>query len=66
MADKERKGKKVRKPKRKMKKHAYYKVEGEKVSRTKKACPKCGSGVFLAEHKDRNNCGSCGYTEMKK
>ncbi|MBD3202699.1 30S ribosomal protein S27ae [Candidatus Woesearchaeota archaeon] len=30
-----------------------------------KSCPKCGDGVFLAEHKDRVTCGKCGYTEFK-
>jgi len=32
----------------------------------KKSCPKCGPGVFMAEHKDRTSCGKCGYTEFKK
>ncbi|MBS1266447.1 MAG: 30S ribosomal protein S27ae [Candidatus Woesearchaeota archaeon] len=32
----------------------------------KKECPKCGKGVFLAEHKGRISCGKCGYTEFKK
>jgi len=30
-----------------------------------KNCPKCGSGVRLAEHKDRRSCGKCGYFERK-
>lgn len=30
-----------------------------------KACPKCGAGVHLAEHKDRRSCGRCGYFEKK-
>jgi small subunit ribosomal protein S27Ae len=30
-----------------------------------KACPKCGAGVHLAEHKDRRSCGKCGYFEKK-
>ncbi|VVC01805.1 30S ribosomal protein S27ae [uncultured archaeon] len=30
-----------------------------------KACPKCGSGVRLASHKDRFSCGKCGYFEKK-
>ena len=42
-----------------------YKVEGDKVSRTKPVCPKCGPGVFMATHKDRVACGCCGYTEFK-
>ena len=41
------------------------KVEGDKVSRTKPVCPKCGPGVFMATHKDRVACGCCGYTEFK-
>ena len=49
-----------------MGKKEYYKVEGEKVSRTREFCPKCGPGVFLAQHKDRTSCGKCGYTEFKK
>lgn len=30
-----------------------------------KYCPKCGTGVRLAEHKDRRSCGKCGYMEKK-
>ena len=30
-----------------------------------RSCPKCGSGVRLAEHKDRRACGKCGYFEKK-
>jgi small subunit ribosomal protein S27Ae len=44
----------------------YYKLEGDKLTRTKKHCPKCGPGVFMAEHKDRTSCGKCGYTEFVK
>lgn len=29
------------------------------------SCPKCGPGVFLAAHKDRETCGKCGYTIFK-
>lgn len=46
-------------------KRELYKVEGEKVIRMRRNCPKCGDGVFLAEHKDRLSCGKCGYTEFK-
>jgi len=42
-----------------------YSVEGGKISRKSKFCPKCGDGVFMASHKDRNACGKCGYTEFK-
>lgn len=46
-------------------KYSKYKLEGDKLTRGK-SCPKCGGGVFLAEHKDRSSCGKCGYTEFKK
>lgn len=48
-----------------MKKIEIFKVEGDKITRLRRNCPKCGDGVFLAEHKDRLSCGSCGYTEFK-
>ncbi|MEM4389194.1 MAG: 30S ribosomal protein S27ae [Candidatus Micrarchaeia archaeon] len=34
--------------------------------RKRRACPKCGAGVRLAEHQDRFSCGKCGYMEAKK
>ncbi len=30
-----------------------------------RACPKCGAGIRLAEHKDRFSCGKCGYFEKR-
>jgi small subunit ribosomal protein S27Ae len=36
-----------------------------KAHKPGKACPKCGAGVRLAEHKDRRSCGRCGYFEKK-
>jgi len=53
------------KPKKLQKKYEYYEVSGEGVTRKKKSCPKCGAGVFLAEHPDRRSCGACGYMEKK-
>lgn len=47
-------------------KRSLYKVEGGKVVRSRRPCPKDGPGVFLAEHADRFSCGKCGYTELKK
>ena len=41
----------------------FYQVEGNKLVRTHKACPKCGPGVFLAQHKNRSHCGRCGFME---
>jgi small subunit ribosomal protein S27Ae len=35
------------------------------LKRKGKFCPKCGAGVFMAEHKDRSTCGKCGTTEKK-
>lgn len=58
------KGKKV-KNKRPSRRYSKYKIEGNKVIRAK-TCPKCGSAIFLAEHKDRLHCGKCGYMEKKK
>ena len=46
------------------KKHTGYKLEGNKVTRIKKACPRCGAGTFMANHKGRRYCGHCHYTEF--
>jgi small subunit ribosomal protein S27Ae len=48
-----------------MEKREVFKVEGDKIVRQRKSCPKCGDGVFLADHKDRLSCGKCGYTDFK-
>lgn len=47
-------------------KSTAYKIDGGKITRTKSSCPKCGEGVFLADHKDRQHCGKCGYSRWKK
>ncbi|MEM2900190.1 MAG: 30S ribosomal protein S27ae [Thermoplasmata archaeon] len=44
----------------------YYGVSGANLERKKKTCPKCGPGIFLADHSNRQACGRCGYTEFKK
>ncbi|MBI2128975.1 30S ribosomal protein S27ae [Candidatus Woesearchaeota archaeon] len=44
----------------------YYEAAGSGVKRKNKFCPKCGSGFFMAIHKDRESCGNCGYTEFTK
>jgi small subunit ribosomal protein S27Ae len=46
--------------------YSFYEIKGERVNRLRKECPRCGRGVFLAEHKDRLTCGKCGYTSFKK
>merc|ERR1712137_49929 len=43
----------------------FYKVdENGKISRLRRECPaeKCGAGVLMAAHKDRQYCGKCGKT----
>ncbi len=42
-----------------------YKIDGSRVERLRKECPKCGPGVYMAEHEDRTSCGRCGYTVFK-
>ncbi|MEL9999574.1 MAG: 30S ribosomal protein S27ae [Thermoplasmata archaeon] len=49
-----------------MQKRELYEIKEGKLIRKRKSCPKCGAGVFLAEHEDRYTCGKCGYTEFKK
>ena len=55
--------KKERKPKVSVKPHALYEIKGDTIERKRKNCPKCGKGIFLAQHKDRLVCGKCGYME---
>ncbi len=61
MADKKDKAKDVKKKRTSAKWKNY-----ESGKAKNKFCPKCGTGVFMAEHKDRLTCGKCGYTEFKK
>jgi len=49
-----------------MQKRELYEIKDGKIIRKRKTCPKCGPGVFLAEHENRYTCGKCGYTEFKK
>jgi len=44
----------------------FYEIKDGKIIKKRKECPKCGHGVFMAEHKDRRSCGNCGYTEFKQ
>jgi len=46
--------------------YSFYDISGDKLTRKKRDCPRCGNGVFMAEHKDRNTCGKCGFTEFKQ
>ena len=49
-------------PKRRIQVYKLYKLDGEKLTRLRKECPRCGRGYFMAEHKNRLTCGNCGYT----
>ncbi|MFW9901993.1 MAG: 30S ribosomal protein S27ae [Candidatus Thorarchaeota archaeon] len=44
----------------------YYKIEGDKLVRTHRTCPKCGPSYFLGDHYDRWACGKCGYAVFKR
>ena len=46
--------------------HALYKVEGDKVSRLRPTCERCGPGYFMGDHQDRFTCGHCGFTRYKR
>ena len=55
--------------KQKIKKKAGTKIQNlydtsSGLKRKNKSCPKCGKGVFMAQHKDRATCGKCGYCEI--
>ncbi|MDD1677288.1 MAG: 30S ribosomal protein S27ae [Methanomicrobiales archaeon] len=45
---------------------ALYAVKEGKAALQRKSCPRCGTGVLLAEHENRLCCGKCSYTEFKK
>jgi len=46
--------KKAPEPKKAKSKKDLYSADGDKLTRKNRNCPKCGAGVFLAEHKDRS------------
>ncbi len=56
--------KKQKKPRKPMQVWKVYETKGGSLARKTSTCPKCGPGVFMAKHKDRVNCGRCGYTVM--
>lgn len=61
-----RRGKIQRKPNVISKKFKYYDISSDKINRKNPFCPRCGEGVFMANHSDRHACGSCGYTVWKE
>jgi ubiquitin-small subunit ribosomal protein S27Ae len=58
----DKKGKKGKKNKPTGKKYKHYNLEGG--LKRGKNCPRCGPGIFLANHKTRMYCGKCHYTEF--
>ncbi|MEA5037663.1 hypothetical protein SDC9_23583 [bioreactor metagenome] len=49
------------------KRSELYTVDAKgKATTSRRACPRCGAGVFMGEHQDRFACGKCGYTEFKQ
>ena len=60
-----KKGKKPHKNKPTSKKYAQYKIEGDKITKLSKFCPRCGPGVFLLDSQGRLYCGKCHYTEFQ-
>lgn len=55
--------KKKKNPKKHSKRYILYDVASG-LKRKNKFCPKCGTGVFMAAHKDRLVCGKCAYSEI--
>ena len=46
--------------------HVLYKIEGDKVTRLRPTCERCGPGYFMAKHEDRYTCGHCGFTRYRQ
>ncbi len=57
--------KKPKKQKKQKGRWELYDTSGG-LKRKSKFCPKCGQGIFMAQHKDRYTCGKCGYSEFVK
>ena len=58
----------AKKPKKPGKPNQVWKLyeAKDKLTRKNAFCPKCGPGSFMGSHKDRKNCGKCGYSEITK
>jgi len=54
------------KKEKKSSKCTKYETKGDRLERKSNFCPKCGAGIFMAEHKDRYCCGKCGFTQWKQ
>jgi len=47
-------------------KYKKYTVEGDKIIKKGRSCPRCGPGIFLSVGQGRAYCGRCHFTEFKK
>jgi len=47
-------------------KYKMYVVKDGKIVEKRRCCPRCGEGIFMAEHKDRFTCGTCHFTIFKE
>jgi len=60
------KGKKKHVNKPTSKKYTKYTIEGDKIVKKARSCPRCGPGIFLSVGKGRSYCGRCHFTEFDK
>lgn len=60
-----KKERKQAKPKVNVQVWKLYKVNENSLDRLRKECPRCGKGFFMAEHKERQSCGHCGYSAFR-
>lgn len=47
-------------------KYKKYTIEGDKIVKKARSCPRCGPGIFLSVSKGRAYCGKCHLTEFDK
>lgn len=60
-----KKERKQAKPKANVQVWKLYKVNESSLDRLRKECPRCGKGFFMAEHRERQSCGHCGFTTFR-
>lgn len=60
------KGKKKHTNKATSAKYKKYTVEGDKITKRARTCPRCGPGIFLSVSNGRAYCGRCHFTEFVK
>lgn len=47
-------------------KYKKYTIEGDKIVKKARSCPRCGPGIFLSLGQKRAYCGKCHFTEFEK